>query len=90
MQGTRVYGKGPHELKPGEYVKHEDGNFYAIPPDTKPDQWLCANLEKHKIEEHEDGTITVSPSIRVGGHDEIGTRVEWHGYLEKGIWRQCS
>ena len=37
----------------------------------------------HEVSEHEDGTITVSPSIldpRPGG---------WHGFLERGIWREC-
>lgn len=28
-----------------------------------------------------DGTVTVSPSI-----DAVGV---WHGYLERGIWREC-
>lgn len=40
-------------------------------------------LVTHSIVEHEDGTITVSPSILVTGGEE------WHGYLERGIWRSC-
>lgn len=88
MNGTRVYNKGPHELLPGEYGKYEeDGNFYGIPPDADPEEYMCANLSGHKVEEHEDGTITVSPSIRIGGRNISGVRVEWHGYLEKGVWR---
>lgn len=39
----------------------------------------------HAVTEHEDGTITVSPSILSTkadhGHD-------WHGYLERGVWRE--
>jgi Family of unknown function (DUF6527) len=37
----------------------------------------------HRVTEHEDGTITVSPSIaprEPGG---------WHGFLERGVWREC-
>jgi len=34
----------------------------------------------HKVIEHEDGTISVSPSI-------VGNGI--HGYLEHGIWRDC-
>lgn len=38
----------------------------------------------HTITEHEDGTVSVSPSILATiadhGHD-------WHGYLERGVWR---
>lgn len=40
-------------------------------------------LTSHMIVEHEDDTITVSPSIldpNPGG---------WHGYLERGVWREC-
>lgn len=93
MNGTRVYGKGPHELKPGEYVKFtqdgKDHGWYAIPADTDPDDWMCANLNSHQVIEHEDGTITVSPSILIGGHNrQTGERKEWHGYLEKGVWRK--
>ena len=39
-------------------------------------------LENHDVTEHEDGTITVSPSILITG--EGGS---WHGYLELGVWR---
>jgi hypothetical protein len=37
--------------------------------------------------EHEDGTISLSPSINLHptpGLDETG----WHGFLERGAWRQ--
>jgi hypothetical protein len=40
----------------------------------------------HTITEHDDGTVTVSPSILATtashGHD-------WHGYLERGVWREA-
>jgi hypothetical protein len=50
---------------------------------------MCANLSGHEVEEHKDGTITVKPSILIGGHNrQTGARKEWHGYLERGIWRQ--
>ena len=68
-------------LKPGEYGKwHEDGTWYG---DTPNDHgcWLKA----HTVVEHEDGTITVSPSILVS--DNKGPL--WHGFLEHGIWREA-
>jgi hypothetical protein len=40
------------------------------------------NLSGHSVTEHDDGTITVSPSILDDG------RSVWHGYLERGAWRQ--
>lgn len=83
MQGTRVYDKEPHQLEPGEYGRwdQDNGNWYAHCPGSDD---LTANLTSHTITEHEDGTITVSPSILCGDG-----KVEWHGYLERGVWRAC-
>jgi len=54
-----------------------------------------ANLSNHQVTEHEDGTITVSPSILLYSHgswdEEKQMRVETkqrHGYLERGIWKE--
>ena len=78
----RVNGKAPHEISPGEYGKWEEdgGTWYGVPPGTD----LTANLRAHKIEEHEDGTITVSPSILVSD-----SKLSWHGYLRRGEWEVC-
>lgn len=66
----------------GEYGKMPlDGNWYCRVPAPG---FGAGNLSKHQVEEHEDGTITVSPSILVTGHDGK----QWHGYLERGIWRE--
>jgi hypothetical protein len=78
MKGERVWNVEPHLLKPGQYTKWS-GEYYAVPPDTA----LLAGLRAHKIDEHPDGTITVSPSILVSQGDQ-----SWHGYLEKGVWRK--
>jgi len=58
--------------------------------------WYCmapaggsmrGNLSAHNVIEHEDGTITVSPSILIsGGLDMKQSR---HGHLTKGIWKEC-
>jgi hypothetical protein len=47
-----------------------------------------ANLERHKIEEHEDGTISVTPSILLTGH-ESGKPVQKHGYFTRGVWKEA-
>jgi hypothetical protein len=72
----------PHEMEPGDYGK-------SRPESTGP--WFCCtpsgdhgNLTAHDVTEHDDGTITVSPSILVS--DSGGPR--WHGYLERGVWRE--
>jgi hypothetical protein len=46
------------------------------------------NLANHKVEEHEDGTITVHPSILVEGHDK-GQRTQKHGFLVRGEWKDA-
>lgn len=80
MTGKRMPdGHSGHLLQPGEYVKHESGFFYACSPTG-----LLANLGGHTVDEHEDGTITAWPSIRVWCGDK-----EWHGYLKRGVWTEC-
>lgn len=69
----------PYILKSGQYAFWA-GCWWGVPPGTE----LLANLEKHKVTVHEDGKITISPSILVSNRDQ-----SWHGYLEHGVWRQC-
>lgn len=77
--GVHADGKEPHELLSGEYAKYGD-IWYARVPSGKH----VANLGSHKITEHEDGTITASPSILTSDGKE-----SWHGFLERGVWREC-
>ena len=48
----------------------------------------AGRLSEHKIEEHEDGTITVSPSILMRGHNN-GNPTERHEHLVHGTWTEC-
>jgi hypothetical protein len=43
------------------------------------------NLGNHEVIEHEDGTITVSPSIAVS--DNSGEL--YHGFLRRGVWESA-
>lgn len=51
----------------------------------------------HEVHEHEDSTITVTASIlmreatapAVAQHGGIVAFGGWHGYLERGIWREA-
>jgi hypothetical protein len=84
MQGRR----NDTELhQPGDYGKDANGNWHCCaPPDTG--DWASnfhGNLARHTVVEHEDGTITVSPSILIRTHD----KGDWHGFLERGVWREC-
>lgn len=93
MTGKRVIqepGECPGTLmdrmQPGDYA-FCSGHGY---PDLPSGVWLVkcpngdvGNLSRHQITEHENGTITVSPSIQVVGQGQ------WHGWLQNGIWREC-
>ena len=79
MQGKRLSDgeQLPSAIQPGDYWKHAQG-WYGVTPNGE-----LGNFRNHEVTEHEDGTITVSPSILVTGGNT------WHGYLEKGVWRSC-
>ena len=77
--GRRIYpdAEGWFTIQPGDYVKAVDGTWIAwAPGDRAP-----GGLQKHEITEHQDGTITVTPSIL--------TPSGWHGYLQAGIWTKA-
>lgn len=69
--------------KPGDYGKDLRGVWHCYTPNE-----LFGGLKNHEVTEHEDGTITVSPSILVHQGNN-GRNGSWHGYLERGIWREC-
>lgn len=82
MQGKRHdFGKIVN-LEMGEYGKDVDGNWWARVPAPG---YSTGMLSDHQVTEHEDGTITVSPSILMEGH---GNKPAWHGYLERGVWHE--
>lgn len=81
MQGKRVDRLDDSIFQSGEYGKISNGDWYCCPPDTD----LIGNLRGHQVVEHEDGTITVSPSILINARHR---GKEWHGFLERGVWRQ--
>lgn len=71
------------EFEPGDYGKGVNGEWFARVPYPNKAGFAAASIVNHTVVEHEDGTITVSPSILMSR----GDGEEWHGYLEKGIWR---
>ena len=83
--GQRKYPDADGELRlgEGEYGKNpHDGQWYARPPGHH-----LGGLANHDVVEHDDGTITVSPSILITAYED-DCAVVWHGYLERGVWRQ--
>lgn len=89
-QGTRVGGYSDAELGRGEGLKRgaywrgtsNDGPIWLV---VLPNGML-GSLAKHEVTEHDDGTITVSPSILTTSPGQPDW--QWHGYLERGVWRE--
>lgn len=83
MQGERRYAdaNGHLWLNAGQYGwDARIRRWMAVTPNG---HW--GDLSQHQVTEHDDGTITVHPSIRVSdGDGEL-----WHGWLERGMWRQA-
>lgn len=73
------------DLPHGSYWRR-DGRWYCITPNGH-----FGDVSKHTVTEHEDRTLTVSPSILVSTTSpNKGNSVElWHGFLERGVWREC-
>lgn len=96
VQGQRVMPNDdgyldPAEInKPARYgrataerVRDSRAGWWEV---TTPDGHVGSlNPEVHKIEEHDDGTITVSPSLDMSKRHPGG----WHGYLRRGIFESC-
>lgn len=105
VQGRRL-PDGSMPERPGDYVRVIDGqgvtHWFNWPPGAanpgelrRFDQAGDSGMF-HEVEEHDDGTITVRPSIlhhdRVRGMQAPGGAIigpdGWHGFLERGVWRE--
>lgn len=82
MQGLRRDRPDDSIPEPGEYGRGSNGQWQCCPPGQPH---LFGNLSSHDVIEHEDGTITVSPSILI---TQEWRNLQWHGYLERGVWRE--
>lgn len=92
MQGTRrdIDDSKWTTAKVWDYGKmsHENGWYwYCVVPSEAPhdEGVMFGDLTNHEVIEHEDKTITVSPSILIGAQTN---KKPWHGYLERGVWRE--
>lgn len=80
-QGRRVAPRtdGTLWLEEGDYGLDSRGHWMARPPGNH-----SGDLSQHTVEEHDDGTITVTPSILINDG-----RNQWHGHLIRGVWEDC-
>lgn len=67
------------QVKPGDYFLMAPGRWFLCAPSGEHGQ---ATNVVWTIEEHEDGTITISPSLHFNKSQN-----GWHGYLQRGQWR---
>ena len=89
MNGRRL----PDFHQGDEWPRMEEGDYMLCPDSARepgevflraPGEGIGRISPKiHKITVNEDATITVSPSIF------FNAPTGWHGYLERGVWRQC-
>lgn len=84
MKGRRRHDNiQPYDLDSGDYAFRGEGEsrwlWVRCPNGNGP-----AMLSNWDVEEHEDGTVTVWPSIHAHANAQHD---EWHGYLERGVWR---
>lgn len=77
MQGRRLPGsvEWPDSL-PGDYWRHK-GKWYVCLPNGDN-----CDISTWEVIEHEDGTISVSPSINSVGR--------WHGWLKRGVFIEAA
>jgi hypothetical protein len=87
-QGRRLPDAKPGDVLPDAHADDYRGGYWRA-----EGEWYCGvpakgfgvgRLSRHTVIEHEDGAITVSPSILVNR----GAGRSWHGFLERGIWRE--
>ena len=87
-------------LQPGDYTRHPKDSFWML---RAPNGQIgTITPVTHSVEEHDDGTITVSPSLDYKrcpqgdlcelckGRDEAFAMMYfdsgWHGWLRRGKW----
>ncbi len=98
---------GVTEMPKGGYGKDSAGTWCVVTPNGR-----YGSVAKHTVVEHDDGTITVSPSILIYPIEPMDYTPEerarvvelcgeeaargrergrpgWHGFLERGVWREC-
>ena len=78
LKGTRRPDGTPvNQLQLGEYALCDPENWLGVCPSGD-----VANLLRHKVTVHDDGSISVEPSIHVTG------KGDWHGHLTNGVWTE--
>ncbi len=90
-----VDGEFPEGFDDSAISFWRDLRLVENPPAGGSNGWIIylpgggvGNLSRHQIAEHEDGTITVSPSILMTSTRPNERRR--HGFLKRGVWEPCG
>lgn len=107
LQGVRLPDVvfGEKSIGWDRYMEREPGVYMRVDYRGRIEWWIVdpfrhvGRLTTHRVEEHDDGSITVTPSIldvadteafkAAGGAAIIDPNPDqgWHGWLEHGVWR---
>ncbi len=68
------------DYEPGDYGRRWNGIWWLCLPDSGMKVQLD---DRWRVEEHEDGTISVHPSIHISNN-------RWHGWLTAGEFIQIE
>jgi hypothetical protein len=81
LQGRRVRGDQLDLREPGDYQLLLDRLWCLLPSGEH------ARIdERWGIEEHDDGTISI---VAAPGQSSYSIQTpKWHGFLERGVWRE--
>ncbi len=82
----RPDGTKPWELEAGDYCFRQDESEGRLLWVVCPNGNGPARLEGWDVTEHDDGTVTVAPSILA---HKGGVHEEWHGWLRLGVWSEA-
>ncbi len=85
-QGKRIKGHSELDESSVCYWRLDDGAWMLWLPDERIEHFhgLLGRLKNHTVEEHEDWSITVTPSVLVSNRN-----VTKHGFLTHGVWSEC-
>ena len=81
LKAKRIKGFSEIETDKICYFKSKETGHWML---YHPDSGL-GDLDNHDVTEHEDGTISVKPSILISTKNR-GENVSVHGYLKSGVW----
>lgn len=76
------------ELEPGDY-RWDGPDGGLILWGMAPSGEVCRIDERWLVQEHEDGTVSVGPTAPGEAYSIwINKPDGWHGFLERGVWKQ--